>query len=69
MDERNVRQYLIDIYDSIVLKDILTRHKIQDVEQFKRLLLYFISNIGNTFSWLSIIKHMKMIEAEKGINT
>lgn len=59
MDERNVRQYLTDIYDSIVLKDIISRHKIRDVEQFKRLLLYFISNIGNTFSALSIIKYMK----------
>lgn len=59
MDENSVRQYLTDIYDSIVLKDIVTRHKIRDVEQFKRMLLYFISNIGNTFSALNIVRYMK----------
>lgn len=59
MDENSARQYLTDIYDSIVLKDIVTRHKIRDVEQFKRMLLYFISNIGHTFSALSIVRYMK----------
>lgn len=59
MDEQSVRQYLTDIYDSIVLKDIVTRYKIRDVEQFKRLLQYFISNIGNTFSALNIVRYMK----------
>lgn len=59
MDEDSVRQYLGDIYDSIILKDIITRYKIRDTEQFKRMLLYFISNIGNTFSAASITKYMK----------
>lgn len=59
LDEQSVRQYLTDIYDSIVLKDIVTRYKIRDVEQFKRLLQYFISNIGNTFSALNIIRYMR----------
>lgn len=59
MDENNIKQYLNDIYDSIILKDIITRHKIRDTEQFKRVLLYFISNIGNVFSATSIVKYMK----------
>lgn len=59
MDEASVKQYLGDIYDSIILKDIITRYKIRDTEQFKRMLLYFISNIGNAFSAASITKYMK----------
>lgn len=59
MDDNSVKQYLSDIYDSIILKDIITRYKIRDTEQFKRLLMYFISNIGNTFSASSITKYMK----------
>ncbi len=59
LDENSVRQYLTDIYDSIMLKDIVARNKIRDTEQFKRILLYFISNIGNTFSASNIIKYMK----------
>lgn len=59
MEENSVKQYLSDIYDSIILKDIITRYRIRDTEQFKRMLLYFISNIGNAFSAASITKYMK----------
>lgn len=59
MDDNSARQYLSDIYDSIVLKDIVTRNKIRDTEQFKRVLLYFVANIGNQFSAASITKYMK----------
>lgn len=59
MDEDSVRQYLGDIYDSIILKDIISRYKIRDTEQFKRMLMYFISNIGNAFSAARITKYMK----------
>lgn len=59
MNENSAVQYLNDVYDSIVLKDIVTRNKIRDVEQFKRVLLYFIANIGNPFSAASITKYMK----------
>lgn len=58
-DEDSARMYLNDIYDSIMLKDIAARNKIRDIEQFRRVLLYFISNIGNTFSASSITKYMK----------
>jgi hypothetical protein len=59
MDENSMRQYLSDIYNSIILKDIAARHKIRDIEQFQRILLYFIANIGNPFSASSITKYMK----------
>lgn len=59
MDENSVKQYLGDIYDSIILKDIISRYKIRDIEQFKCMLMYFISNIGNAFSAASIMKYMK----------
>lgn len=59
MDDDSAMQYLSDIYDSIVLKDIVTRNKIRDTEQFKRVLLYFVANIGNQFSAASITKYMK----------
>lgn len=58
-DEISSKQYLCDIYDSIVLKDIVQRNKIRDMEQFKRVLLYFIAEIGHTFSADNIMKYMK----------
>ena len=59
MGECEKKQYLSDIYDSIMIKDIVTRNKIRDVEQFKRLLMYLVGSIGNTFSATSIIKYLK----------
>lgn len=59
MDEDGSRQYLEDVYSSIILKDIAQRNRVRDIEQLKRLLLYFISNIGNTFSSGSIMKYLK----------
>jgi len=53
------RQYLSDIFDSIILKDIARRNKVRDIDQLKRLILFFIANIGNTFSATSIIRYLK----------
>ncbi len=59
MDERSVRQYLEDIYSSIILKDIAQRNRIRDMDLLKRVLQYFIYNIGNQFSATSITKYLK----------
>lgn len=59
IDEKSAMQYLIDIYDSIILKDIATRNKIRDIELLKRIIQFFIANIGNTFSATNISKYLK----------
>ena len=59
LGDNDKKQYLSDIYDSIMIKDIVSRNKIRDVEQFKRMLMYFIGNIGNVFSASSITKYLK----------
>ncbi len=59
LDEQSALQYLGDIYNSIILKDIATRNKVRDIELLKKVLLYFIGNIGNTFSASNISKYLK----------
>ncbi|MEG2053385.1 MAG: ATP-binding protein, partial [Oscillospiraceae bacterium] len=59
LDENSAMQYLQDIYDSIIVKDIATRNSIRDIDLLKRILQYFILNIGNTFSASNIIKYLK----------
>lgn len=59
IDEKSAMQYLSDIYDSIILKDIATRNKIRDIELLKRMIQFFIANIGNTFSATNISKYLK----------
>ncbi len=62
LDEQSSKQYLEDIYSSIILKDIAQRNKIRDLEQLKRIILYMISNVGNTFSVSNISKYLKSVQ-------
>lgn len=57
--ETQKKQYLDDIFNSIILKDICNRYKIRDVAFLKSLITFFISNIANTFSSSSLIKYLK----------
>lgn len=52
-------QYLEDVFDSIILKDITRRNQIRDVGIFKAILLYLVANVGTTFSASSIQKYLK----------
>ncbi|GAA5819755.1 MAG: conserved hypothetical protein partial [Methanobrevibacter sp. CfCl-M3] len=49
--------YLRDLYNSIILKDIIYRNKIREVDLFDKLIKYLMDNVGNTFSAKSISKY------------
>ena len=51
-------QYLGDIYNTILLKDIITRHNIRNTDMLNRILDYVIMNLGKNFSATSIAKYM-----------
>lgn len=48
-----------DIYNSIVLKDIVNRQQIKNVDLFNRVTKFVIENIGKTFSANSIMNFLK----------
>ena len=45
---------LTGYFDSIVMKDCISRYQIAEIATFKKLLLYSISNIGSVFSYKSL---------------
>ncbi|WP_338957443.1 ATP-binding protein [Fusobacterium nucleatum] len=49
-----IYQYLVDVYNSILLRDVIARNNIRDIELLERVVLYIMDNIGNTFSAKSI---------------
>lgn len=53
------RQYLMDIYHSVVLTDVVKRNKIRDVDMLSRIVAYVMGNIGTIFSSSSIVKFLK----------
>lgn len=54
-----INGYIDDMYSSIVLKDIVTRYSIRDVDLLNRFLGYIYHNIGQIFSASSITKFLK----------
>lgn len=57
--EEPSRQYLDDLYNSVVLKDIVKRNKVRDVDLLERIIAYVFSNSGMTFSATAIAKYFK----------
>ncbi len=53
------KQYLLDLFNSVQLKDIVRRNKIRDVDLLERIIAYIITNAGNTFSASSLAKFLK----------
>lgn len=57
--EEPCRQYLNDVYNSVVLNDVIKRNDIRDVDMLTRIIAYCINNVGTTFSATSIAKFLK----------
>ncbi len=57
--EQPSRQYLQDLYNSVVLKDIVKRNSIRDVDLLERIIAYITANVGTTFSATAISKYLK----------
>jgi predicted AAA+ superfamily ATPase len=51
--------YLKDVYSSVVLKDIVKRGGIRDVDLLERLILYVMANMGQPFSATSLSKFFR----------
>ena len=52
-------QYLKDIYNSVILKDVVRRNNIRDVDQLERVMAYVLANIGHPFSASSLSRYFK----------
>lgn len=55
---KDIRQYLEGIYDSIVLKDIITRKRIYELDMLKSVARFLFDNIGNLCSTKKIADTM-----------
>ena len=58
-DDSAKNQYLMDIYNSVVLKDVVKRNNVRDVDTLERIIAYAFSNIGHIFSATSLSKYFK----------
>ncbi len=58
-DNGSIRAYLDDVFNTIVIKDIVSRNKISDIDLLQRLTAFLLDNVGNPFSATSICKKLK----------
>lgn len=66
---KDIRQYLEGIYDSIVLKDIVTRKRFQDVDMLKSVVRFLFDNIGNMCSTKKIADTMTSAGRKISVHT
>ncbi|GHV43051.1 hypothetical protein AGMMS49546_23530 [Spirochaetia bacterium] len=55
----SVYPYLTDIFNSILLKDVISRHRIRDTELLERIVKFLMDNMGHIFSAKSISDFLK----------
>lgn len=67
--EAETRVYLRDLYNSIVLRDIVQRSKIKEVDILNRIVEYMVMNTSQTFSAKSISKFFESINRKVSTET
>ncbi|MDR0764762.1 MAG: ATP-binding protein [Synergistaceae bacterium] len=65
----DIRAYLGGVYDSIILKDIVARKKIADVNQLDNVIRFLFDNIGNLTSATNIANAMKSAGRKISVHT
>jgi uncharacterized protein len=69
LDQSSASDYLRDIYRSIILKDIIARHSVRDVELFERVINYLLANVANSFSGASVVRYLKSEKRSLSLET
>ena len=57
--DEELRVFLSDLYNSIVLKDIISRYKIQNIDLLNRIFEYLSVNMSQLFSGTNIVNYLK----------
>ncbi len=69
MQEQSAYEYLEDVYNTVLIKDVIEYNRIRDVAVFNRIILYVLENIGHTFSANSIKKYLKNENINVSVDT
>ena len=65
-DEYSIRTYLTDVYNSIVVKDIINRFNVTDIELFNRIAEYIVITPSQTFSADNLVKYFE-VNDDRGV--
>ena len=68
-NERAKLNYISDVYDSILLKDVVERLNIKDITSFNKILQYILETEGKEFSANNILNYLKTDHHEISTDT
>ena len=68
LDEQDAREYQHDVYNTVLLKDVIMRNKIRNVPFLENLVRFLADNAGKIISANSIAKYMKSQQADVSSN-
>lgn len=68
-NETTVYQYINSLYDTIVLKDIVSRHELRNVPLFQQISRFVFDNIGNPFSAKRVADYLKSQRLKVTVDT
>ena len=63
------KMYLRDLYNAIVLKDIVERNNIKDISLLNRIIQFMMENVGGILSSNSIAKYLKNEKINTSVDT
>ena len=66
---RATAQYLNDVFNSVLLKDVVSRNNIRDTELLNRIIQFIFDNVGSTFSAKNISDFLKSQGRKLGVET
>ena len=69
IDDISRKTYLKDIYDSIIIKDIVKRFHIKDIDLLNRIVTYILTTPSQTFSPESLKKYFESISRGVSLET
>ena len=67
--ESEVHTFLQDLYNSVVLRDIVQRTGARDVDLLNRIMEYLMANPSQTFSSQGILKYFKSVDRDVSTQT
>lgn len=68
-DQETAMKIVYDIYSSVILRDVVQRYKIRDVELLERVVRFVFDNVGNKFSAGNVADYFKSQYRKIDINT
>ena len=59
-DEKTISSFLESIYDTVILKDVVGRNRLKDIDLLKRVFAFVCGNVGSITSTNSMAKYIAM---------